>query len=436
MLDRLSLKELARMTGLRQTDLVPMAPANDPFLADQPARRAAAEWFARLFEQFGFGAGVHLRRIHYRLVSAETPILKPDGTAYGNTDRSWKYLVNAGRDARYLSLVPAEHFVDRRNPDPVIFVTEEAAPTTTLDRGELDIAGPLDGFPALPGYRFDVSSAWRLSSPYLLEIWCEKTTMNDILLPLCQARGVNLITGMGEMSETATRRLIERAVTSGKPVRVLYLSDFDPAGRSMPLAVSRRVQFAIEAGSLDLDMRLIPLVLTEAQCVTLRLPRTPIKDTELRAGRFEARFGAGATELDALEALHPGELHRVVEAAINRYWDPDYVRAWHRAADEYRHVLNRRNDLLWDVFEELPDLRLRHEALTTQWAVFEDDARAVFGAMSKWLADHPPEGFEAPLHREADEPPDDAVLFDSRRDYLSQADAYRSFKIGDDCDQE
>ena len=71
-----------------------------------------AVWFTGLYEQYGFGAGVHLRRIHYRIVSSATPVLKPDGTAYENTDRSWKFLVNAGRDARYLAAripAPAVH---------------------------------------------------------------------------------------------------------------------------------------------------------------------------------------------------------------------------------------------------------------------------------------------------------------------------------------
>ena len=435
MLDRTSLKELARATGLRQTDLVPMAPANDPFLADQPSRQAAAEWFAALFQQFGFGAGVHLHRIHYRIVSAETPVTKPDGTAYENTERSWKYLINASRDARYLDLVPSDHFVDRRNPDPEIFAAEVEEPATQLDSGDLDISGIPDEFPELPGYRLDGYGRWSPSSPYLLEIWCEKTTMNDILLPLCKARGVNLITGMGELSETATRLLVERAVASSKPARIFYISDFDPAGRSMPLAVSRRVQFLIEKGGLDVDLRLIPLVLTEAQCTEYKLPRIPIKETELRAARFEARFGSGATELDALEALHPGRLRAIVETAIGRYWDPDYPRAWHQAADEYRQKLQRHNDLLWDVFDELPLLQQRYSSLAAQWADFEDDARMTFDAMSEWLEQNPPEEFRPPPHKPASEPPDDEILFDSLRDYLSQADAYRAFKTGIDSDE-
>src|SRR6185312_7636356 len=138
---------------------------------DQPSRYAAAVWFSGLFLKFGFGAGVHLRRIHYRIVSAETPVTKPDGTAYENTDRSWKYLVNASRDARYLDLVPSGHFVDRRNPDPEIFAAEVEEPATRLDSGDLDISGISDEFPELPGYRLDGYGRWSPPSPYLLEIW-------------------------------------------------------------------------------------------------------------------------------------------------------------------------------------------------------------------------------------------------------------------------
>ena len=41
--------------------------------------------------------------------------------------------------------------------------------------------------------------------------------------------------------------------------------------------------------------------------------------TELRREKFEERFGAGANELDALEALHPGVLAEIVEQAILRF---------------------------------------------------------------------------------------------------------------------
>ena len=128
------------------------------------------------------------------------------------------------------------------------------------------------------------------------------------------------------------------AVNGGRPVRILYISDFDPAGQSMPVAVARKIEWLIhqqtDDGGDEVDMQLRPIVLSHDQCVEYRLPRTPIKDSEQRGPRFEARFGEGATELDALEALHPGELRRIVEDEVLRYWDADLEDRWDEAMAE------------------------------------------------------------------------------------------------------
>ncbi len=63
MLDYTSIKQLAKQIGRPAKDLVVLAPANDPFYAGVPARQREAEWFAELWERFGFAAGVHIRRI-------------------------------------------------------------------------------------------------------------------------------------------------------------------------------------------------------------------------------------------------------------------------------------------------------------------------------------------------------------------------------------
>jgi hypothetical protein len=110
-----SLKDdLKCQTGARKNipDLLALAPKNDPFYAGSPASRQQAEWFARLWEDFGFTTGVHLRRVHYRLVSVETKILKPDGKPYENTLECWSFLGEAGKQARYLRLVDAHAFED------------------------------------------------------------------------------------------------------------------------------------------------------------------------------------------------------------------------------------------------------------------------------------------------------------------------------------
>ena len=114
-----------------------------------------------------------------------------------------------------------------------------------------------------------------------------------------------------------------RAAQYGAPVRIIYLSDFDPGGRSMPKAVARKVEFTIAKFDLDLDLQLIPLALTPDQCREYRLPRIPIKESERRKDKFESIFGVGATELDALEALYPGEMARLLNAELDTWLDAD-----------------------------------------------------------------------------------------------------------------
>lgn len=54
------------------------------------------------------------------------------------------------------------------------------------------------------------------------------------------------------------------------------------------------------------DIKLQPLALTVEQ-VLYKLPPIPIKERRQAAKHFQERYGVdGATELDALEALHPG----------------------------------------------------------------------------------------------------------------------------------
>ena len=89
----------------------------------------------------------------------------------------------------------------------------------------------------------------------------------------------------------------------------------------MPVAVARKIEHRIRTDDLGLDVQLRPIILDEHQCQEYRLPRTPIKESERRKDRFEERYGEGATELDALEALHPGELRRILIREISRYYD-------------------------------------------------------------------------------------------------------------------
>jgi len=413
---------LARAAGVSQSDLLALAPANDPFALHSPARRRNAIWFAEIFETFSFERGVHIRRVHYRVISQDNPILRPDnGKAYENTTSDWGLMVNASRDARYLGLVPGDAFIDRRNPAPITFFASELPRGAHVRNMGLCVAELDEDFPNLPDIGFDGGQP---GPEVLVEIWCEKSTMNDVLEPLARRYGCNLVTGLGEMSETSVRLLLDRARAADRPAHVIYISDFDPGGRSMPVAVARKIEYALAQMDHPHEITLDPLALTEAQCLEYRLPRTPIKESEKRAAKFEARFGAGATELDALEALHPGALAKMVTAEIERFIDPDHRRKYDMAVSEHRARLSRITQEVHDAHaDEVDGLRGEYADLVELMSYWHDRARSVFEDISDELADAEIPDFEPPSPRPPNPPPD--PLFASSRPYLDQIAAYR-----------
>jgi hypothetical protein len=417
------LADLAKLSGVSQADLIALAPQNDPFTAHQPARQRNAEWFADLWVQFGFQHGVHIRRIHYRIVSAESPVARPDGRGkYLNTASCWALLVNAARDARYLDLVPADAFIDRKAPPPIEHFAPQRDGYATLAGGH--IIGLDEDFPEPPRIAFEGAD---YGPPVLVEIWAEKTTMNDVLVPIARRYGANLVTGTGEMSLTSTRNFVERVRAAGTPARILYVSDFDPAGRSMPVAVARKIEHALHQTGEALDLTLDPLVLTEAQCRDYRLPRTPIKESERRGAAFEARFGAGATELDALEALHPGELGRIVSAGVELHLDPDHKRRFNEAAGEHQAALDEITEKIHGQHADaIDDLRAGYHDLAQAFSKWQERAEAVFGRISDHLAESDVPNFCPPPMTER--PPAPEPLFSSSRGYLDQIAAYRQWQ--------
>lgn len=420
------LKRLAKEMGCRVSDLVALAPANDPFYAEVPHRAEAAEWFASLWQSFGWQAGMHLRRAHYRLISSETPILRPDGEPYENLDRHWQGFISASLAARYLGLIPADVLIDRRNPSPIL--------NAAVDPGELPGVDVFDQRPDF-GWQLDeelslprlISRGFRARQPYLVEVWIEKSTVNDILEPLSRKLGFNLVAGNGETSEIQVRLAVERAIAAGCPMRILYISDFDPGGRSMPVAFSRKLEFALASRGLDLDVTAQPIALTPEQCREYRLPRTPLKESERRAAKFEARFGEGATELDALEALHPGELERIVTREVCRYIDPTLPRRVDQAKLEFDQQLDEIEEEIHDRYD-VADLVARYDAIRDALGRLEQDAEATWLSIAEDLSLHAPEAgsWSLPEPRPADPDPD--PLFDSRRDYLTQLDRYRRWQ--------
>jgi hypothetical protein len=428
--------------------LVALSKANDPFYITRP-RHAAAEWFAELWERLP--RQTHLRDFHYLLVSQETVVEMADGSPYENTVNCWVALTNASRDARYLKLVPADHFVDRKNDEPIINVENVAASDAGIELFNdepyvSDNAVPSVVFEAtdMPSPPFLELKPPTIPQPYHIEIWCEKSGANSVLEPLAREYGCNIITGSGELSAIACNNVVKRALASKRPVRILYISDFDPAGASMPVSVARKIEFELRTEGLDLDIQVRPIALTHEQCVQYRLPRTPIKKKERRKAHFEERYGEGATELNALQAVRPGELRKIVEREIERYYDASLNRRIRAKAskvnkeiasieakieDEHRDQLDALQSEWAEIVEECEalaaEMEERREDLEEKIEAWKERAIPTCHAMSDSLHEQTPDlnEVEWPEPEEGDEDLD--PLFDSTRDYVEQMDRYK-----------
>jgi hypothetical protein len=453
-----NLKQLAEEFGVRLHELLVLAPANDPFNCGGPEQIKQAKWFATVWDQFMGKNRGHLRKCHYKLVSQPTPILKPDGTPYQNTEADWQRLQTWSKYARYLGAIDPEQIIDQRNPEPHLFAhdpVEAEEPNWSIeDWSGFDlpsISEHLWSDFSLPeanveGYQYRPGE-----QPYLIELWVEKSTMDDDLIPICRQLGVNLITSTGFQSVTGAIAMFSRAgaySALGRPVRIFYLSDFDPAGDSMPVAVSRQIQFWHEQFGNGVDIKLTPLALTKPQVDEHNLPTIPIKESDKRKDAFTERHGVeGAVELDALEAIHPGELSRLIRDAIAQYQDDEIelqlVEAGSEANaavrdawdDHIAHFKERADDLerrarsVADGFA--PKLKALAEEFDAAMNPIRSEAEELQAGVED-VVEHTDLRIELPFRPTAEvEPPDESHwLFSSSRSFSEQLKRYKSHREG------
>ena len=429
------LKRLQRAVRLERgrkppiKDLIVLSPQNDPFYAGSETQAAMAEWFAGIFGQ---STGAHLRRIHYRLV-ARGNVVRADGVLYENNENSWSYLNNASRFARYLGLTDPEDLVDRRNPAPHIYMSPSLGlgpewsyevDTNPLDRISTHLGNnhlpPVEVNTEVFGYAYEEAL-----QPYHVEVWAEKTTMNDILVPLCSSLGANYVSGAGYQSITAMVSLLRgRVARLEKPTRVLYVSDYDKAGRNMPKQMARQMEFWIERYASEYDIRVEPIVMTQEQAEDY----PPAPDT-------------GAVELDAMEELSPGTLAQIVRENTAQFRDFDLARKVHASARVAQEAVTEAvHDAIADELVEVEELkgeaeeiyeryRARLEVLAAELDAelepLDERLETVQHAVTEKLAVLEP---DLPALPEGDlqaTPDDEGWLFDSRRDYLEQLRHYK-----------
>lgn len=476
-----TLKQLAKETkGVNLPDLVALATQNDPFSCGSKGQHAKAEWFRDLYRAFGISDKVHLRRIHYWAVSQPSgTILKPNGKPYENTERDWEYLIAAAKYARYLGYVNIAKFEDKRNTSPYIRAYfynpgnySYTDPTPAWELVNTDDAFAEHILPVLPEIEdlpqylptrpsFEVSGYDSIQQEFMIELWCEKSTMDDIIKPLCNRYDANYCTGQGELSISMVKDFLDRTVRSGRPARILYISDYDPAGLGMPVSIARKIEWFIanfEEYS-ELEVKLEAIVMTADQVAQYNLPRKPVKETDMRKANWIKTQGAGAVELDALEALYPGKLREILKAKMLCYYDETLRdRAYDAKQELEDHLKDLRNDVKDDNDYEYIEIRDRYDTMRAEYVQMQErfdelvapfkqqidafsetlegivtDGETLWEGMAEMLEDRSSdedyldlEDFPIPEAKLNEE--NEAQLFDSEREYLDQLLSYKQHR--------
>ncbi len=329
----------------------------DPFdISQHPTegQKAWANWFVGITSDLS--GKYHIRRIHYRTIGK----LKPDGTPYQNTRADYVAITNAGEYARYLGMVNFDKIEDHKNMgvcnnaeyqgDWVNAPCAIGSQRLTVSKTELS---GIPDFLYGSNFYYDVNRR----QPYHIEIWVEKSTLNDILEQIAKRYNAVLVCASGHFSVTNAWEFYERVKNLNKPVRVFYLRDFDPAGQKMCKALSRKLEWFIRNRKSELDVKVCDLALNHEQCIKYKLPRDPLKNKSKKYKKgFEEKYGEGATELDALESLYPGELANIVTEAISPYYDeglPDSIREFQ--SKEYDRYCNYKEETVETILEQHKD---------------------------------------------------------------------------------
>ena len=434
----------AKEQGVRYRGYLVLSPERDPFyVGGTPKSKMWAYWFADLWDRFGFTTDVHIRRVHYRIVHTKEPTIRPDGKPYLNTVEDWNLLCGASVWARTLGLVDPNAFVDRRNAQPSINSRVDE-PFVRVPEAEVEAISwylpSVDRHIYIynPDAEVDGYEPHDSDQPYLLELWIEKSTMREELLPICKRFNINYLEAKGTQSITNAILLLQRAAEAKKPVRVFYISDFDPAGNHMPVVVSRHLQYWKEKYAPDADVRLMPLALTHEQVSDLDIPRTMLKASDKRRDLFEEKYGVGGVELDALAEIYPGMLEEIVTTAVEPYYDTDIEGELEDAKEEAQRQAQEEVERLMAPHDERrEDIRQRAEAVKEKYAetlaAFEAEIQPLTEELSEIeeqaaadLEAFEPELPERPVSELEVYEDDDEWMFDSERDYLDQTKILQS----------
>jgi hypothetical protein len=303
-------------------DLTVLSAQVDPYRIDTAAGHRDGMWLAeQLARLYGATQRAHWRGLHYAIV-ANGGVRKPNGEIYQNTDDDWNWLAGPAKAARWLGYIPFDRIIDQRNSPPTIHRKARVSPEARLSIG-LDVEIPdAEDIEPLP-----IARGFVARQAFHFAIFGEKSSLEDVVLPIAQQFEADRYLPTGEISDTLVYQIANEANDDGRPLVMFTLSDCDPAGRQMPLSIARKLQAFHDLRFPDLRFEVVPVALTVEQVLAEGLPSTPLKETEKRASRWKEAFGVEQTEIDALTTpAKRSVLQRIIRQGFRPYIDPTLAR--------------------------------------------------------------------------------------------------------------
>jgi hypothetical protein len=145
-------------------------------------------------------------------------------------------------------------------------------------------------------------SVWA-DTPDYVEVWCESRSIAGVIQPVTTEYAVPLYPAGGFASLTLAFQASEniRLEANGRPVHVIYIGDYDPAGVLIDVKIEQELREHLP----DHEIEFHRIAITSEQIKLMGLPTKPAKNSDRRGG-----FEGETVEAEAMPAGVMRELLR------------------------------------------------------------------------------------------------------------------------------
>lgn len=182
-------------------------------------------------------------------------------------------------------------------------------------------------------YRADL---WR-DAEWRCEVWCESRSIASVVQADCNELAVDLYPcgGFSSLSFVHSAAEQHNAKDDTRPLKIIYIGDFDPAGVLIDQALERELRLHLRG---DIEMQFARIAINADQIAEYDLPEKPRKDSDRRSLQVKRTVEA--------EAMPARVLRGLLRAAVEALLPPDALRVAEVAERSEREHLDRMAQML------------------------------------------------------------------------------------------